>query len=327
MALLPKFETPALIRDAPPGSPFYTQWSGFVSSLIPAVSPGDNGGAFYNPMLTDVDVAGEKFLTWIGFPRDVMLSAANRDDHTAAFVQADADVALRSRQNEYFEWYVHRVAGKIQKVTFVTETPEYYRELFNFDPNIVLNLYRTLVNPAVTLADIAPGGSYNIFNVWNTTQGIVHYIQTINTLPAATGLSRMARTSSPPFRDNFEARPALATQPTAVDPRVSFDVHMLVRKGLHVSLRDPVGLYIVGWNGSGLAHPDGTPAGNYWRIVRGVPGMVLRLEYEVPAGLGFSVGDMTLGGRRIEYGGQLAEQITVGICGIAGLPAGGRRSI
>jgi hypothetical protein len=51
--------------------------------------------------------------------------------------------------------------------------------------------------------------------------------------------------------------------------------------------------------------------------------MVMRLEYKVPSGLGFVVGDLTLGGRKIVWGGQLAEQITVSIAGTAGLPGRG----
>ena len=90
------------------------------------------------------------------------------------------------------------------------------------------------------------------------------------------------------------------------------------RKGLYVTFRDPVGLYIVDWNDSGFTKPNGTPVGNYWRIVRGTPGMVLRLEYEVPAGLGFVVGDIKIGGHPIEYGGQVAEHITVSTTGTAG---------
>ena len=227
-----------------------------------------------------------------------------------------------SRQNEYFEWYATRNrAGKITKLAFVTETPEYYETLWAADPNLVLNLYRTLVDPAVTLADLGSGTTYDKFNRWNTTDGIVHYIQSINTLNAALGLAQGARTAAPPFADNFEARPALANQPTAVDPRVSFDVHMLIRKGLHVTFRDPVGLYIAEWNDSGFTKPDGSPAGNYWRVVRGSLGAVMRLEYEVPAGAGFVVGDIRIGGHRIEYGGQVAEHITVSAIGIAGTPA------
>jgi hypothetical protein len=321
MAILPRFDTPASLRDAPAGSPFYTAWSDFIAAGLVDLNPGDNGGAFYDPTRTDVNVVAGKTLTWIGFPRDVLLPG-NRDNKPAAYAAADADVARRDPQNEYFEWYVTRNrAGKIIRLTFVTETPEYYQKLWDTDPALVVNLYRTLVNPAVVQADLETGGAYDKFNRWNTADGIVHYIQNINTLQAALGLAQSARTSVPPFRDNFEARPALAGQPTAVDPRVSFDVHMLVRKGLYVTFRDPIALYIVEWNDSGFTKPDGSPAGNYWRIVRGTPGMVLRLEYEVPAGAGFVVGDIRIGGHPIEYGGQVAEHITVSTSGVAGSPA------
>jgi hypothetical protein len=320
MALLPMFDTPASLRDAPAGSPFYTAWSNFIANRLVDLNPGDNAGAFYDPSQTDVNVVATKTLTWIGFPRDKLLPG-NRDDKPAAFAAADADVALRNPQNEYFEWYVTRNrAGKITKLTFVTETPEYYQTLWDNDPALVVNLYRALVNPAVTQADLQTGTAYNKFNRWNTVDGIVHYIQSINTLSAAFGLAQSARTAASPFRDNFEARPALATQPTAVDPRVSFDVHMLIRKGLYVTFRDPIGLYIVEWNDSGFTKPNGSPVDNYWRIVRGSPGMVLRLEYEVPAGQGFVVGDIRIGGHQIVYGGQVAEHITVSTSGTAGSP-------
>jgi hypothetical protein len=246
----------------------------------------------------------------------------NRDNKPAAYAFADGDVASRDPQNEYFEWYVTRNAdGKIIKLTFVTETPEYYRTLWNTDPILVLTLYQTLVSPAVTLADLQSGTAYNQFNRWNTTDGIVHYIQSINTLAAAFGLAQGSVTAPPPFPDNFEARPGSGTADTAVDPRVGFDVHMLVRKGLFVTFRDPVGLYMVEWNDSGFTKPNGMPVGNYWRIVRGSPGMVLRLEFEVPAAEGFVVGDIRIGGHPIEYGGQVAEHITVSTTGAAGLPA------
>jgi hypothetical protein len=321
MALLPIFDTPASLRDAPVGSPFYAAWSTFIATRLSAVRPGDNGGAFYDPTETDVNIAATKTLTWIGFPRDVLLPG-NRDNKPAAYVFADSDVAFRDPQNEYFEWYVKRnAAGKITKLTFVTETPEYYETLWNTNPNLVLTLYQTLVSPAVTLADLQSGTAYNKFNRWNTTDGIVHYIQNINTLGAALGLAQGSVTAPPPFPDNFETRPGSGTARTAVDPRVGFDVHMLVRKGLYITFRDPIGLYIIEWNDSGFTKPDGSPVGNYWRVVRGSPGMVLRLEYEVPAGAGFVVGDIRIGGHLIEYGGQVAEHITVSTSGTAGTPA------
>ena len=321
MALLPQFDTPASLRDAPAGSPFYATWSNFIATALAAVRPGDNGGAFYDPTETDVNIAATKALTWIGFPRDVFLPG-NRDNKPAAYAVADGDVAFRDPQSEYFEWYVTRNgAGKITKLTFVTETPEYYQRLWNTDPNLVLALYQALVSPAVTLADLQSGTNYNQFNRWNTTDGIVHYIQNINTLTAALGLAQGSVTATPPFPDNFEARPGSGTAFTAVDPRVGFDIHMLARKGLYITFRDPVGLYIIDWNDSGFTKPDGTPVGNYWRIVRGSPGMVMRLEYEVPAAAGFVVGDIRIGGHLIAYGGQVAEHITVSTSGTAGSPA------
>src|SRR5262245_44850445 len=112
MALLPQFDTPASLRDAPAGSPFYAAWSNFIAAGLPAVRPGDNAGGFYDPTETDVNVAATKTLTWIGFPRDVLLPG-NRDNKLAAYSAADADIALRDPQNEYFEWYVKRNnAGK-----------------------------------------------------------------------------------------------------------------------------------------------------------------------------------------------------------------------
>ena len=80
-------------------------------------------------------------------------------------------------------------------------------------------------------------------------------------------------------------------------------------------------MYMVGWDDTGWTKPDGSPVGNYWRVVRppSTPGgPALRLEYQVPADEGFVVGDVSIGGRRIEHGGQLAEHVTVLIGGLAG---------
>jgi hypothetical protein len=319
MPILAQFDTPAFLKDVPDGSPFYKNWSAFISQLMGGTKKGDGGGAFYNATKADINNTAEKFMTWMAFPRELMLKGSNSADKTAAFIAADKDVTKRVPQIEYFEWKVDRTNGKITKVTFVTETSDYYEQLWDVDRTAVVNLYRKLVNPAVVEADLYKQGDYNKFNKWNTTHGIVHYIHPANSFDAAIGLSRDAVKSPAPFSDNYEAKPALAAQLTSADPRISFDIHMLIRKGFYVSLKNPIGLYIAGWENSGISHPDGSPAGNYWRIVRGVPGMVLRLEYEVPAQLGFVVGDLKIGGRRIEYGGQLAEHITVTLASISGI--------
>jgi hypothetical protein len=322
MPLLTRFDTPASVRDVPPGSPFYDRWSDWVAGRIADQTPGTPAGGFFDPTARNATIAGSKGLVWMGFPRDVLLPG-NRDDKRAAYVDADNDplaTGRRPRQNEYFEWFAHRNgAGKITKLTFVTEFEHYYEQLWLESPAAVLDIYRAHVSPTITLAEISSGGAYDIYNDWNTKKGIVHLVQTINNLPAAIGLAIDALDAPPPARDNYEAVPGLATALTSVDPRVSYDVHMLARKGLWLSFEDPVGIYILHWDNSGITRPDGGPApASWWKIARGSPGMVLRLEYEVPATEGFVVGDLTLAGHRIEHGGQLAEHISVGIRGIAG---------
>jgi hypothetical protein len=84
-----------------------------------------------------------------------------------------------------------------------------------------------------------------------------------------------------------------------------------------VTLKNPVGLYmdhidLAGWNA-----PDGQSVSNLVKIVRGQPGMIERLEVEVPADRGFLLSDVTIAGVPIAYGGQIAECITVKLTGTA----------
>jgi hypothetical protein len=229
----------------------------------------------------------------------------------------------RSTQQEYLEWFVTRdkATGKIKKVTFTTESPDYWKELFRFDRASVLQLYKDLVSPSAVMGDLLRGGTYNPVNKWNTTHGIVHYIVTDlqNTLDAAIKLATGSAsvTGTRHVRDNYE--PTRRLQITSADPRVETDVNMLVRKGLSVSCREPIGLYMAGWDDTGWTLND-APVSDFWHIVRGKPGAALRLEYEVPASLG-TISDIKIGGRPIMYGGHLAEHVTVMIGGIAGTRA------
>jgi len=346
MALLTQHDTPDSLRDLPPGSALYTNWHNYIAGKLLPSTPGTGGGEFYDAFDTDVNPIGERSLVWMGFPRRVLMP--NRDNRTAAFTNADrtaaGDFGNRAVQDEYFEWRVTRnAAGKITRVVFTTETPEYWEAIAAVDRPALVGLYQALVSPAVVEADLflnAPpaawipiftdgsGQFYDRRNRWNTDDGIAHLMQSINTLDAALGLAQgSAVTPTAPVsivspaataRDGYEMPPIANT---SVDPRVKFDVGTLVRKGLSVTLREPIGLYIAGFDDTGWTKPSGAPVDDYWRIVRGSPGRVLRLEYHVPAGSGFVVGDLRIGGRRIEWGGQIAEHITVTIAGIAGLRA------
>lgn len=317
MALVTQFDTPASLRDLPAGSLFYDNWHNFIAGSLNASTPGSGGGEFYDASETDVNIAAERQLTWMGFPRRLMVFT-HRDNRRQAFIDAED----RDKQEEYCEWRVTRnAAGKITKVVFVTESPEYWQKMFEVDRAAVVTLYQSIVGSPVTDADLrvgGPGSAYNRFNRWNTTDGIVHVTEHVttldNTLSAALGLSQGSVNSGAAL-DGYEANPG---PPTSVDPRVAFDIGTLSRKGLSITLREPIGLYIAGYDDTGWTKPDGSPVGNYWNILRGAPGQILRLEYRVPPGEGFVVGDIRIGGRRIEYGGQIAEHITCMVGGVAG---------
>jgi hypothetical protein len=314
MALLARFDTPASLRDLPAGSVsetnFLSGWHNYLAGRLAPSTPGSGGGEFYDPSEVNVDVLAERDLVWMAFPRALMM--ANRDNRRAAFAAGE----IRTVQEEYCEWRVVRNGdAKITKVTFVTETPEYFERMWAVDRAGVVALYRALVDPAVVEADLGTPAFYNRTNHWNTTDGIVHFIQSINTLDAALGLAQGSANSGG-ARDGYEVSPGPVT---SVDPRVGRDIGTIARKGLSVTLRDPIGLYMTGYDDTGWTKPDGSPVDDYWTVVRGAPGRILRLEYQVPSGAGFVVGDIRIGGRPIEFGGQIAEHVTCTIGGIAGM--------
>lgn len=340
MSTVIRFDTPGGVRDLPAGTPPEVQerwldtWHNAVRGMLgegpfpgsagPEPSPiEDKVGEFYNRLVTDVKRVGERLLVWMGFPRGLLIE--HRDNRQGAFELGDRRGAdERNTQIEYLEWRVTRDAAntdKIKKVTFTTETPEYWEELYKFDPVRCAEVYGELVGATVSKADLADAaGNYDPLNKWNTTDGIVHYIvnSPANTLPVAIGLAigSIGLTGERHVRDNYELTQGFAS--TSADPRVQIDVNTLARKGLSVTCREPISVYMAGWDDAGWTKPDGSPVGDYWRVVRGQPGAALRLEYEVPEAEGFFVSDIRIGGRPIKHGGHLAEHVTVMFGGLAG---------
>jgi len=316
MPLVTRYDTPAGLRDLPEDSKFYEAWHEVIDNVLGDGQPGTDGtGDFYNAARKDVRVVAERLTNWMGFPRPLLMT--ERDNRQKAFEEAEVRRDEKPIQGEYFEWFVTRNgAGKIKKVTFVTETRLYWEQLFKFDRERVLALYHELVSPDVTMADLVDKqGNYNSYNAWNIEKGIVHYIVGINSIEAANRVTPfgVSITDSPQAKDGYDSQ-ARANTPLelfSADNRMLFDVNAFARKGFSMAFRDPIGLYITDWDDTGWTKPDGSPVGNYWRIVRGKPGMALRLEYEVPESEGFMVSDISIGGRPVKYGGHLAEHITV----------------
>jgi hypothetical protein len=308
VALVTRYDTPAGLRDLPEGSTFYDAWHDFVNGEVSATF----GGPWIDPVVVDAEIVTVRPLSWIGFPR-ASLTVERRDNRALAFTEAEDEVlGSRGRQFEYFEWHTTRdAAGKVTKVSFSTETPEYWELLAAADKDRVVALYREHVDSNVQWEDLTGAdGNYDRRNRWTTTDGIMHFVNGINEVSQAIGLAKggaAATVTEPVAKDNFEFP---VSGSNAADDYIVREVAGLGRSGFDITVHDPVGLYIDGWDDTGWTKPDGTPVGDYWRITRGRPGAVLRLQYEVPAEEGFVVGDIRIGGRPVAHGGQLAEHMT-----------------
>ena len=261
-------------------------------------------------------------------------------------------------QTEYCEWRVERGPGTsdIRRVIFTSEPPEFWFALFGNrvpddlpkyhfkgDQKKLLARYEQFVGHRVPLKDlVAPGniyvpgsksqnyakkGEYNIFNKWNTHYGIVHLCALPNFL---IGEMELAAAGSI-LRKNRAGH--LLVEPEALiccagsggpnrnsDPTIIAAVNAAARLGAFVTLKDPVGLYMDHIDLSGWECRDKKSVADCIHIVRGLPGMIERLVVEVPRDRNLTVSDITIGGEPIQYGGQIAECITVKLIGVAHLP-------
>ena len=264
------------------------------------------------------------------------------------------EAAVYRPLDEYCEWHVVRDpdTNKIVRVTFTSEPPEYWAGMFGTlgdpadgtpfpipgDRDLVLALYRELVSPSVQIDDLicqetiqAPNGSiyaqkgqYNPYNKWNTTHGIVHLCAPPNSISAEVQLGADATV----LYRNGRGEPVV--EPSALvccagyggpdrnsDPTIGATVNALARLGAMITLPNPVGLYMDHIDLSGWQAPNGVRIEECVRVVRGAPGMIERMVVEVPVQSGGVIGDVTIGGVPIEYGGQIAECITVKLVGAA----------
>lgn len=103
------------------------------------------------------------------------------------------------------------------------------------------------------------------------------------------------------------------------DPNIGYNVNKMVKNaggaGLRMAtLTDPIGLYMQQPDFSSYATPDGTDASTFWTIVRGTaPDKILHATFAVPASKGYTVSDVTIGGRPIEYASQIAQTFQMGL--------------
>jgi len=257
---------------------------------------------------------------------------------------ASANLPFRD-QDEYCEWRAYRdpQSGRLQRVVFTCENPEYWSFLAASDPERLVELYRTLVDPAVTRDDLFfqtavfrpeftqsgtvmenQRGRYNPYNRWNTTDGVVHLTHPANSLQAEVHLAAdatLVRVDEAGEVLVDDARliccAAYGSPNRSSDPTIGGKINELVRNGLAVTIGDPVGLYIGDIDLQPIEPPDGVDAADCWSVVRGRKDdrMILRAEFAPPEGAGFDLEDVLVGGEPLRFGSQLAELITIVIHG------------
>ncbi|MBA3364898.1 MAG: hypothetical protein H0U03_03810 [Actinobacteria bacterium] len=306
MALLPMFSTPGRIEDTDAEA-----WSAVVSQFF-----GTAAGfpQFYDPTVVDTPPEAEvASVIWSAFP------ASLRGGPLERMELADA---ARGAQDEYCEWTVEKNADeKITRVTFTTEVPEYFDHLFTTHPDGLLAVYRNLIDERAEPADLEENGAYLRRNKWNnsTIGRPAHLVSPSNNLFAAVQLAAQAtvlreRDGQPVTnRQDLVACARLGEPLRNSDPQIASAVNNAAANGDEVTLADPIGLYIDGLMTGGMEAQDGEDPGSFWKIERGDEAHTLRAAYEVPPeeDRGYVVGDITIDGRRIVFGGQLAIRVRV----------------
>lgn len=319
--LLPRFSVPGNLREI--SEPALDAWSGVVSGIFTDVAA--QNSRFYNP--TVVETPADHRTHDVDWPALSGTLLMRRMSPEQIWKQADDS---RDLQDEYCEWSVLNVDGKVKRVTFTSETPGYYEHLMDTDEEtrqVLLDLYGRATGQVVSLDDLKDQhGMYKADNAFNntTTGSIVHLAQDTNTLGAAVRLAGEATV----LRHDAAGMPVESPQALVrcgglgeatrhSDPRIASAVNNLVANGFDITLSDPPGLYLNALETTGMQTPDGTDAAAFWIVERGDAQHVVRARFEVPGEFGYSVGDITIGGRPIEFGAQLAARLHVRIEAVA----------
>lgn len=248
-------------------------------------------------------------------------------------------------QDEYLEWKTFKNPdGSIQKIVFTCDHPEYWKFIGEFEIDLLVKLYQQYVNVAVVKSDLLftgdifekvvdengerivnMKGKYNPFNKWNTTHGIMHLTHPANYLSAEIQLAAQATV----LRKDAAGHPI--TDPDKLikcsgygnplrssDPKIGSDINTLVRNNLSVSISDPVALYIHDVKASNFVFPAGLTFADCWKVTRGDAGkqMILRAEFSIPSGSGVKIEDIKVNGKPLQFGGQIADAITMAIFGL-----------
>lgn len=266
----------------------------------------------------------------------------------------------RGWMDEYCEIGILRnTGGKIKKIHFTCENPEYYWTLWNIDPKLVLKIYReTLENENIQLKDLylrdnnnkpvivkATGiPAYNPINKWNygTTMtakkgGAMHLTSAPNELSAEIilaggGALLRADVPSNKIANSLICCSLYGRRFRNSDPHIGQNVYQIVSKKMQVSLVNPVGLYLQEPQYNYIQLPENAPKGakveDCFRVVRGQKkgknypnNMILHLVMEVPPSWpsDITLSDFNVLGKPLVFGSQVLQTMEVQLAG-AGQP-------
>jgi hypothetical protein len=306
-------------------------WTAAVSEMIEASRAGKPEvfdfdaprSQFFNPLTTPIAAdQKEKGIFWFAFPKTLRFEHGSVG--TARWEAADGS---RDLQDEYCEWAVHKEGGKIRRVVFTTETPEYWETLAQQSKDRLLGLYSDFIGRPVDESEVFDGpANYEPRNALNnsTEHGPVHLIQGTNFLSAAVELAAAATI----MRQAPDGRLITSEQELIgcskygeskrnSDPHIGAQVNELARMKADITIADPPGLFLAGLSTAGWTTPDGADPQSFWKPLRGVKGRRVRAVYEVPASKGYTVSEIKIRRRPIEFGAQIADFVSVKIVGLA----------
>lgn len=192
--------------------------------------------------------------------------------------------------------------------------------------------------------------AYDPLNRWNRGPerwpgrdggGAMHLTSTPNTLQTGiaglAGVATIPRCGDPRDPEHLLCCARVGQPHRHSDPRIGRDVNALVAECRKITIADPPGFYLQMPDFGRYALPGHAPPGarpqHYWRVTRGalalddahgrpLPGnFILHAVFEVPAGLGFAIGDIRIDGEPIEYAAQVAATFEMQL-NVAAIPAG-----
>jgi subtilisin family serine protease len=260
-------------------------------------------------------------------------------------VLIEKDQMLRS-QDEYCEWQVFKEGGKIKRVVFTCEPPEYCQFLYepvrgdprltDFSRALLVKIYqRRCDSTAIKLSDLETTHGngrtvYNPGNDWNN-KFCVHLQQPNNTLGAEINIAAHASivrkdTANKIITNISELLQCdhFGEESRGSDPSIGDHVNQFARENRFITLQNPVGLYMTSLNTTGWKTPDDTDAQEFFHVINGRAdkdsnkAMIVRAEFSVPASKGYAVSDIKIADIPIAFGGHIARHLEMRLGALIG---------